>query len=210
MQLAVERRLAHGFRVNGEAAWEDVRFAARADRLLRSAVHLDYGDYRETPAHRPPQHDGGPRGVERLALADGDGAVIRPRLDARAYAAAGGQALRGWPAGIAVGDRIAAASIELRLPITSVLSEGRVGLRFFYDTATVYDSSGGRLDQIAGPRHRIDPVEPARNGAARARGVVRTEQRVQLTSGRQPGEPRRPQVAPHPQPLQPDGVVGLV
>ena len=95
---------------------------------------------------------------------------MRPRLDARAYAAAGRQAvlaarlffagasaplppyerallggspaaggtLRGWPAGVAVGDRIAAASIELRLPLTSVLSEGRIGLRFFYDTAAAY------------------------------------------------------------------------
>ena len=33
---------------------------------------------------------------------------------------------------------MAAASIELRLPLTSVLSEVRVGLRFFYDTAAVY------------------------------------------------------------------------
>ena len=53
---------------------------------------------------------------------------------------AAGGTLRGWPAGIAVEDRIAAASIELRLPITSVLSEGRVGLRLFYDTAAVYDA----------------------------------------------------------------------
>ena len=39
-----------------------------------------------------------------------------------------------------VGDRIATASLELRLPITSVLSEGRVGLRFFGDTGAVYES----------------------------------------------------------------------
>ena len=105
-------------------------------------------------------------GVERLATAGGGPAVLRPRLDAREYVAAGGQAvlaarlffegasapllsyerallggslaaggpLRGWPAGVAVGDQIAAASIELRLPITSVLWEGRFGLRIFYDT----------------------------------------------------------------------------
>ena len=172
LQVAVERRVAHGFRVHGQAGWEDVRFAARADRLVRTAAHLDYGDYRETPANARRNTMVVRAGVERLALGDGAGAVIRPRLDARAYVAAGGQAvlagrlylrgasaplpayerallggspaaggtLRGWPAGIAVGDRIAAASIELRLPITSVLSEGRVGLRLFYDTAAVYDS----------------------------------------------------------------------
>ena len=171
-EVAVERRLPHGFRVNGEAAWEDIRFAARADRLVRSAVYLDYGDYRLTPATARRNTVVVRAGVERLAIASGGGTVIRPRLDARAYAAVGGQAvlagrlfsegasaslppyerallggspaaggtLRGWPAGVTVGDRIAAASIELRLPITSVLSEGRVGLRFFYDTATVYDA----------------------------------------------------------------------
>ena len=171
-EVAVERRLPHRFRVNGEAAWEDIRFAARADRLIRSAVHLDYGDYRLMPATARRNTVVVRAGIERLAIAGGGGTVIRPRLDARAYAAAGGQAvlaarlffegasaplpayerallggspaaggtLRGWRAGVAVGDRIAAASIELRLPITSVLSEGRVGLRFFYDTAAVYDA----------------------------------------------------------------------
>ena len=171
-EVAVGRRLPRGFRVNGATAWEDMRFAARADRLIRSAVHLDYGDYRVTPATARRNTVVVRAGIERLAIAGGGGTVIRPRLDARAYAAAGGQAvlagrlffegasaslppyerallggspaaggtLRGWSAGVAVGDRIAAASIELRLPITSVLSEGRVGLRFFYDTAAVYDA----------------------------------------------------------------------
>ena len=171
-EVAVERRLPRGFRVNGEAAWEDIRFAAHPDRLIRSAVQLDYGDYRVTPATARRNTVVVRAGIERRAIADGGGTVIRPRLDARAYAAAGGQAvlagrlffegasaslppyerallggspaaggtLRGWRADVAVGDRIAAASIELRLPITSVLSEGRVGLRLFYDTAAVYDA----------------------------------------------------------------------
>ena len=172
-EVAAERRLPGGFRLNGEAAWEQVRFAARADRLFRSAVHLDYGDYRETPATARRNTVVVRAGVERLATAGDGPAVLRPRLDARAYLAAGGQAvlaarlffegasaplppyerallggspaaggtLRGWPAGVEVGDRIAAASIELRLPITSVLSEGRLGLRIFYDTAAVYDTA---------------------------------------------------------------------
>ena len=171
-EVAAERRLPRGFRLNGEAAWEEVRFAARSDRLVRAAAYLDYGDYRETPATARRNTVVVRAGIERLAIAGGAGSSARPRLDARAYAAAGGQAvlaarfffagasaplpsyerallggspaaggtLRGWPAGVAVGDRIAAASMELRLPITSVLSEGRVGLRFFYDTAAVYDA----------------------------------------------------------------------
>ena len=141
----------------------------RDSTLVRSAIYLDYGDYREPPTAR--RHTVVVRtGVERLATSGDGPAVLRPRLDARAYVAAGGQAtvavrlffegasallppyerallggspaaggtLRGWTAGAAVGDRIAAGSIELRLPITSVLSEGRLGLRFFYDTAAVY------------------------------------------------------------------------
>ena len=170
--VAAQRGLPRGFRMHGEAAWEEVRFAASADRLVRAAAYLDYGDYRETPAGARRNTVVVRAGMERLAFAAGAGSILRPRLDARAYRAAGGQAvlaarfffagasaplppyerallggspaaggtLRGWPAAVEVGDRIAAASIELRLPITSVLSEGRVGLRFFYDTAAVYDA----------------------------------------------------------------------
>ena len=173
LEVAVERGLPGGFQVNGAAAWEDVRFAARADRLFRSAVYLDYGDYRETPATARRNTVVVRAGIERLATIGTAAAVFRPRLDARAYVAAGGQAivaarlffegasaplppyertllggspaargtLRGWPAGAAVGDRIAAASVELRLPVTSLLSEVQVGLRLFADTAAVYDAA---------------------------------------------------------------------
>ncbi len=180
VEAAVERGLPGGFRVNGAAAWEDVRFAAQADRLFRSAVYLDYGDYRETPATARRNTVVVRAGLERFATVGDRTAILRPRLDARAYASAGGQAilaarlffegasaplppyerallggspaargtLRGWPAGAAVGDRIAAASIELRLPISSLLSEAQVGLRFFGDTAAVYDA-GSSLRQAS-------------------------------------------------------------
>ena len=171
--VAVRRRLPRGFRMNGEAAWEEARFAGRSDRFVRAAAYLDYGDYRETPANARRNTVVVRAGIERLAIDGGVGSITRPRLDARAYRAVGGQAvlaarlyfagasaplppyeqallggspaaggtLRGWRAGAAAGDRIAAASMELRLPITSVLSEGRIGLRFFYDTAAVYDAN---------------------------------------------------------------------
>ena len=170
--VAAQRRLPRGFRMTGETAWEEVRFAGRSDRFVRAAAYLDYGDYRETPAGARRNTVVVRTGIERLAIEGGAGSIIRPRLDARAYRAAGGRAvlaarfffagasaplppyerallggspaaggtLRGWRVGVAVGDRIAAASVELRLPITSVLSEGRIGLRFFYDTAAVYDA----------------------------------------------------------------------
>ena len=170
--VAARRRLPRGFRMNGEAAWEEVRFAVSAERLTRVTAYLDYGDYQETPAGARRNTVVVRTGIERLAIDGGAGSIMRPRLDARAYRAVGRQAvlagrlffagasgplppyersllggspaaggtLRGWRAGGAVGDRIAAASIELRLPITSVLSEGRIGLRFFYDTAAAYDA----------------------------------------------------------------------
>ena len=170
-RMEVERRLPHRFRLRGETAREHVRFADDAGRLLRSALHLDYGDYRERPTAERRGTVVVRAGIERLAVA-GAGAVLRPRLDARIYASAGrravvagrllfegasaplppwertllgggpaaGGTLRGWPAGAAAGDRLAAASIELRLPVTPLLSEGQVGLRFFYDTAAAYDA----------------------------------------------------------------------
>ena len=159
-EVAIERRLPHRFRVNGEAAWEDIRFSARTDRLIRSAVHLDYGDYRLTPATARRNTVVVRAGIERLAIAGGGGTVIRPRLDARAYAAAGGQAvlagrlffegasaplpayerallggspaaggtLRGWPAGVAVGDRIAAASISSQVRVTGSIPSNRLAI----------------------------------------------------------------------------------
>jgi hypothetical protein len=52
--------------------------------------------------------------------------------------------LRGFRAGSAVGDVLAAGSLELRVPITSPLSIGKLGLNAFVDAATVYDR-GSRL-----------------------------------------------------------------
>ena len=92
-EVAVERGLPGGFRVNGAAAWEDVRFAAQADRLFRSAVHLDYGDYRESPVTARRNTVVVRGGIERLTTVGAPAAVFRPRLDARAYLAAGGRAI---------------------------------------------------------------------------------------------------------------------
>jgi outer membrane protein assembly factor BamA len=52
--------------------------------------------------------------------------------------------LRGFRAGSAVGDTLVAGSAELRLPLTSPLSIGKLGVSAFVDTGTVYDK-GQRL-----------------------------------------------------------------
>ena len=48
--------------------------------------------------------------------------------------------LRGFRAGTDAGDTTAAGSLELRLPVTSPLSLGKLGVRAFIDAATVYDA----------------------------------------------------------------------
>ena len=52
--------------------------------------------------------------------------------------------LRGFRAGTAIGDTLVSTSAELRVPITSPLSIGKVGLNVFVDSGTVY-SKGERL-----------------------------------------------------------------
>ena len=52
--------------------------------------------------------------------------------------------LRGFRTGTAIGDTLVAASVELRVPITSPLSIGKLGLMAFVDSGTVYNK-GERL-----------------------------------------------------------------
>jgi Omp85 superfamily domain len=52
--------------------------------------------------------------------------------------------LRGFPADTAVGDTLVGTSVELRVPLSSPLSIGKVGVNGFFDAATVY-AKGERL-----------------------------------------------------------------
>lgn len=62
----------------------------------------------------------------------------------------GAASLRGWSAGSAVGDNMAAASAELRVPISSPLSLARAGIAVFYDVGTVWDHGLSFTDQELG------------------------------------------------------------
>jgi hemolysin activation/secretion protein len=53
--------------------------------------------------------------------------------------------LRGFRRGTAVGDTLVAGSVELRLPLTSPLNVGKLGVSAFVDVGTVYDH-GDRLE----------------------------------------------------------------
>ena len=55
--------------------------------------------------------------------------------------------LRGYEFGYRAGDNLAALSAELRVPITSPLNVGRLGLKGFVDAGTVYASGAKIGDQ---------------------------------------------------------------
>jgi len=59
----------------------------------------------------------------------------------------GGANLRGYDAGYKAGDNLAAASAELRIPITSPLNVGRFGVKAFVDWGTIYEVGDKLADQ---------------------------------------------------------------
>jgi hemolysin activation/secretion protein len=59
----------------------------------------------------------------------------------------GGDSLRGYPTGYRAGDSMAAASAEVRVPLSSPLSFGRLGVKGFIDTGTVWASDVRLADQ---------------------------------------------------------------
>ncbi len=59
----------------------------------------------------------------------------------------GSATLRGYRAGSAVGDSLAVASAELRVPLTSPLSVGRFGVKAFADLGAVWQSGERLMDQ---------------------------------------------------------------
>ena len=169
----VDRALGLGIRAGVETAWEEVAFVGPAERLTRLSAGLEFDG---VSAGAFPRDDVQWRAsVERIAIAGRAEAVIRPRIDAQAFKGVGGQAvvaarflfegasaalppyekallggggnLRGWRVGARVGDRLAVASVELRLPLGSPISMGNAGVRIFYDTAAAYDAGQSLGDQ---------------------------------------------------------------
>ena len=158
-----------------EAAWEEVVFGELADRLTRVIVGLEY----DSLSGAFPRDDVKLRvSMERLSVAGRAAAVFRPRIDAQAFKGVGGQAvlaarvlyegasaplppyeqsllggvgtLRGWDFGARVGDRLLAASVELRLSLSSPLATGKTGFRLFYDTAAVWNAGSVRDELLKG------------------------------------------------------------
>ena len=161
----VDRRLPFHLRVAAEGGWQDVRFGALDDTLTNLRVALDF-DTRSDPTF-PRDAVLLRAAYEWLEVSGADRVIGRPSYRVEAYAGligqsvlavradyqgadaplppyeqpmlGGGSTLRGWQVGEFIGDRRVSGSAELRFPLNSPLSVGRMGGTVFFDTGTVYD-----------------------------------------------------------------------
>ena len=157
-ESAVQRWL----RLGAGAGVEDLEFGDVRDRIVRSGGDITV-DNRVDPAF-PRNAIHATFGLERLSF-DASSA-IRRTADVRAYVGLIGQTvlavrgvsvtatapipdfeqsllggaanMRGFDAGYQAGDNIAAASAELRIPVTSPMSVGRFGIKALVDAGTAY------------------------------------------------------------------------
>jgi Omp85 superfamily domain/Surface antigen variable number repeat len=167
-----ERRLTSWFRVGGGMRITNVRFGSIDE--THTAPGLDFiVDTRRDPAY-PRNAIHATIGWERLLFDDRPDAGRRA-TDLRGYIGligpsvlalratttqstapvpayeqallGGASGLRGYHAGYRVGDNLAAASMEVRVPLNSPLDLGRFGVKGFIDYGTVYPYGAKLSDQ---------------------------------------------------------------
>jgi hypothetical protein len=169
----VERAFGPWFRIGGGARWTNVDFAG-----AQTTYVVPYADVlldtRTDPAF-PRNAVHATARLEQLRFDDGVH-VTRTMADVRGYVGlyrsavlalratvvgagdpvppfdqsllGGAQTLRGFDVGYRVGDNLAAASAEVRVPITSALSMGRFGLKGFVDAGTTYPAGEKLSEQV--------------------------------------------------------------
>ncbi len=167
-----ERHILPSLRIGATVGWQHLAFLGTRDRLADIGAdvvldtRLDPWLARNAVYVRAAQ--------DRLAFRS-RGAVGRTELEAHGYLGLFGQAIlvasaqrsaagaplpndfkavlggqdtvRGFKAGTAVGDTLVAGSLELRVPLTSPLSLGKLGVSGFGDAGTVYDDGERFRDQ---------------------------------------------------------------
>jgi outer membrane protein assembly factor BamA len=167
-----ERQVLRSLRFGATVGWQHVSFQGSTDQVIDAGAEavldtrLDPWLARNAVYARAAQH--------RFAFGN-QAAVDRTDLETRVYlgllgqttlvvsaqrsaadgplpnylkAILGGQDnLRGFRAGTAVGDTLAAGSLEVRVPLTSALRLGKVGVSGFTDAGTTYDHGGRFEDQ---------------------------------------------------------------
>jgi outer membrane protein assembly factor BamA len=167
-----ERQVLRSLRFGATVGWQHVSFQRATDQVVDAGAEavldtrLDPWLPRNAVYARAAQH--------RLAFGN-QAAADRTDLETRVYlgligqtilvasaqrsaadgplpnylkALLGGQeSLRGFRAGTAVGDTLVAGSLEVRVPLTSPLRLGKVGVSGFTDAGTAYDHGGRFEDQ---------------------------------------------------------------
>jgi outer membrane protein assembly factor BamA len=167
----VESAPARWLRLGGGARRQDVRFGDLVDRVSRFGGDVTL-DTRVDPAF-PRNAIQANFGIDRVTFNAGH--ANQKKADVRGYVGLfgktvlalralsittdtplpiyehnllGGAAnLRGYDAGHKAGDNLAAASAELRFPLTSPLNVGRFGVKAFVDWGTVYGVGDKLSDQ---------------------------------------------------------------
>lgn len=153
-------------------SWQRVTFASATDDLASAGADIAF-DTRLDPV-LPRNAVFATASWEHVDFRSG-GAVNRTRLDGRAYIGivrqlvvvvravredadrplppylksllGGWSNLRGFKAGTAAGDTLVGGSAELRIPLSSPMSVGKLGLSAFVDTGTAYDKGQKFADQ---------------------------------------------------------------
>jgi outer membrane protein assembly factor BamA len=166
--VRVERRMGP-IKVGGGADWQHVSFAGQEDDVRSASLEVAFDTRRDPMLARNAVLLSATWTRRDFEIADD---VSQWRLEGRGYLGLAGQSvlvvravredgdgplpaafqsilggsanLRGVRAGTAVGDTLAAGSLELALPLSSPLSLGRIGLSVFADAGAVH-ADGDRL-----------------------------------------------------------------
>jgi outer membrane protein assembly factor BamA len=166
-------RAAGSFRVGGNLGWQHVSFAGEKDNIRSMGGDITF-DTRIDPI-LPRNAVYAVASWEHLKF-DAGGTTNRTRLEGRGYIGLIGQnvlalrvvredpdralprylkpllggwsTLRGFKAGSFAGDTLVAGSAELRIPLSSPLDVGKVGVSVFVDAGTAYDKGARYRDQI--------------------------------------------------------------
>lgn len=165
VSVRAEREIARALRVAAWSGLDQVQFGGVSSHVVRGGVEAAVDTRVDPVLSRNAVYVRG--AVEQLAVKDAAGAT-RTLVDANAYVGLVGPAtlrvrayrdgtdrpvpgylkvllgrdgtLRGVRAASVAADTTAAGTLELRVPITSPLSVGKVGLRAFVDAAAAYDA----------------------------------------------------------------------
>ena len=171
--VAGDQQLPARLSAAGRIEWADVTFGRLDDELLSYRVSVEF-DTRSTISF-PRDAVFVAASYQWLDVGGTRSVVGRPQYELQAYKGLVGQsvlavraqfigadgplppyekplfggptAVRGWRVGASVGDRLATASIEVRMPFTSPFSVGDAGVKVFYDTGTAFDDGQSIRDR---------------------------------------------------------------